>query len=524
VTQPRDLADDLEAISRDLPQETSGFAELRRLMGLLPTPLGPLIPGSTAQLLGDPAEMMGGGSLQSPVSDVLSGDNPGTQNAADQSLNSQALVDAYANAQTGPKGFAGAFTAYALRGVYNGDFNLGDATVRLAKTEQAAGAGVQNYLASIQSPQLPYWVVGDATCIVHRVTDAAASGGMALEFLPEGAAAAGVMGRIYQDIPVIPGKARAAYINWRYTAPGVADGFNQWVFFSYRDADHQLIGGRFSQGLVFGPVATSAAYVQFLVRPVFNPPANAVYMRIEFQIDSITAGSSIQVSDFLVLSANSISPVRTVFVAGGTWVPSPGLQYFEVEAIGGGSQGAGAAATVAGQGSAGTGGGGGGYAKKLILASAITGNGTIVVGAGGSAGGAGANGQAGGLSSFAATGIATVQGNGGGASNIMAATPGSGVQALSGAGGTASGGDINIQGEDGSFSGIATGVPIRPGDGGSSVLGTGGLGAPANGVGAVGRGLGGGGGGSTTQAAAGPARAGGAGAAGAVIVTEYYGP
>jgi len=151
--------------------------------------------------------------------------------------------------------------------------------------------------------------------------------------------------------------------------------------------------------------------------------------------------------------------------------------YIIVEMVGGGGGG--------GNGFIG-GGGGGGYARKKILASALSASETVTVGTGGAIGVAGVT------SSFGSFCSAS-----GGSTTTVA--PG-------GAGGIGSNGDLNIRGQGGGGGGSVTAGFY--GTGGSSQLGGGGYGS-INAIGGAGGQYGGGGG------------AGAAGAAGIVIVYEY---
>lgn len=236
-----------------------------------------------------------------------------------------------------------------------------------------------------------------------------------------------------------------------------------------------------------------------------------------------TLGGPLTLLDLLGAPIAGKAPVVQVYGAGTTWVPPAGLLYAIVECQGGGGAGGGAPLTAAGQSSGGGGGAGGGYARKLILASALSGNYTVVVGAGGT-GVSGASGNTGGLSSFAGAGIVTIQGNGGGPGTASAAAATLGEHPAGGVGGTASGGDLNVKGSAGAGGQRITATLVHTGAGGSSQLGGGARGqTAATAAGEAGGAYGGGGGGASAGAAA-AAQTGGAGADGVVTVTEYYGP
>lgn len=211
--------------------------------------------------------------------------------------------------------------------------------------------------------------------------------------------------------------------------------------------------------------------------------------------------------------------IRQVFISSGTYTPSTGMLYCDVEVIGGGGGGGGTAATSATTVAAGSGGGGGGYAKKVFTAATIGASQVVTVGAAGAAGAAGNNaGGAGGTSSLGAL-ISATGGQGGSGSAAGGFQVGAG-----GAGGVGSGGDFNLAGNPGGagFSEISVGVEgiTVGGFGGWNLLSAGGL-QTFDSIGAGGIGFGGGGGGASGYNSSAPARVGGAGTKGGIIITEY---
>lgn len=223
-----------------------------------------------------------------------------------------------------------------------------------------------------------------------------------------------------------------------------------------------------------------------------------------------------------------VGVVRQVITSDGTYTPTVGMQYCDVEILGGGG-GGGSAAPIWGSGS---GGGAGGYTKKVFTAAAIGASQAVTIGAGG----AGATlsvtpGGTGGTTTFGALLTATGGVGGTGSSSNSSAQGGSG--------GTGSGGDVNTAGSPGHFSmpminlgsGYAEGTAVS-GPGGSSQYGAGGTaggrnpsGGPkpkqiAGGAG-LGYGSGGGGGYFFTTSGSSTIVAGGNGADGVCIITEY---
>jgi Repeat of unknown function (DUF5907) len=224
-------------------------------------------------------------------------------------------------------------------------------------------------------------------------------------------------------------------------------------------------------------------------------------------------------------SANGFAGVNVqVFPASGTYTPTPGMKYCQIECVGGGG-GGGGTGDFTGFAGGGAGGGSGGYSRKTVPAITIGASQSVIIGAGGTAGAAAGVtvAGAGGVTSVGSICIA----NGG------AGGPGYGLigtQAVAGgAGGTAGTGDIAVAGNPGApaASGniVADGANSGAGHGGASFFGGAGrCGAPAAGgtsqVGSPGTCGGGGGGGCSINTAT--ARAGGVGGPGLVVITEYF--
>jgi len=223
--------------------------------------------------------------------------------------------------------------------------------------------------------------------------------------------------------------------------------------------------------------------------------------------------SGCQISSSVLSGAFSV--VEQTFTANGTYTPTVGMQYCQIECVGGGGAGGGAVASGAGATSVGSGGGAGEYASGVFSAAAIGVSQAVTIGAAGvpvvgGAGGAGGNSSVGALiSAFGAPGGLTP------ASAVNAAS----VGALGGTGGA--GGSVRSAGEPGDYSmgSITIGIQFS-GKGASSQLGAGGLATAPVGAGNAALGFGSGGSGGKSAGVS-PAVAGGTATAGIVIVTEY---
>lgn len=211
--------------------------------------------------------------------------------------------------------------------------------------------------------------------------------------------------------------------------------------------------------------------------------------------------------------------VRQVFAASGTYTPTAGMLYCDVEVVGAGGGSGGCVLTGLTTLGAAGGGGGGGYARKVFSAATIGVSQTVTIGAGGAAGStSGGNGGTGGTTSLGALISATGGGGGVGCSTAEAT-----VMSGGGVGGQGSSGDFNTRGDPGqsgfglSFGGNAL---TTAGKGGSSYYGGGGIGT-AFGNTATAGGAPGGGASGASNPFQGLATAGAIGGAGAVIITEY---
>lgn len=234
----------------------------------------------------------------------------------------------------------------------------------------------------------------------------------------------------------------------------------------------------------------------------------------------VSNGASSDPSFQTVPAFNQVT--RQVFTTSGTYTPTAGTLYCDIEILGGGGGGGGAASSVAGS-SVGGAGGAGSYARKVFPVASVTGA-SYIVGGGGAGATAGANtGTGGTASSFGAVMSASGGSGGVGGSNI-AATAAIGVSQGGLGGSSASGlGDFASSGAPGGDSYAFLAVVVN-GTGGSSIFGGGArgpsvtIGGGAAGTAAANYGSGGSGGASLADSTA---RAGGAGSGGIIIVTEY---
>jgi hypothetical protein len=221
-------------------------------------------------------------------------------------------------------------------------------------------------------------------------------------------------------------------------------------------------------------------------------------------------------------SYRSLSVTRQVFTSTGTYTPTAGMVYCDIEVIGGGGGGGGAAGSAAAFAAA-SGGGGGGYARGTFSSSTIGASQAVTIGAAGTAGTAGNNnGGDGGTTSVGALISAT-----GGIHGLGSAAASNGA-VDGGDGGAGSNGDFQTTGAPGGpgliYSAISVGSWVSSGHGGNSFFGGGAknISTPVTQAitGRAATSYGGGGGGGA-QVATNTNVSGGAGAKGVVIVTEY---
>ena len=235
---------------------------------------------------------------------------------------------------------------------------------------------------------------------------------------------------------------------------------------------------------------------------------------------TLTAGAGVTITEgpgSITINASSVGTFQTyiqVIESSGTYTPTAGMEYCQIEVLGGGGAGGGARATGGNTCSSGSGGGAGEYARGVFSAATIGASQSVTIGAGGigissGTGGTGGNTSVGAL-------ISAFGGIGGTSDSAIGS--GSREGGLGGTGGT--GGEVRTPGSVGGFSWATYTPPIsRSGIGGNSQYGAGGNSSSSiNGY--PGLGYGSGGGGSSNYSSQ-PARTGGAGAKGVVIITEY---
>jgi hypothetical protein len=220
---------------------------------------------------------------------------------------------------------------------------------------------------------------------------------------------------------------------------------------------------------------------------------------------AVPLGAPITSINFLAISSS------------GTYTPSAGMQFAQVQVIGAGGAGG---STAGGSGAAaGAGGGAGGYAEGVFTAATIGSSQTVTIGSGGAAGAAGNHaGNSGGGTSFGSLISATGGTGGAGAANSTLSQFSGGA---GGNGGAGTGGTIFTTGVAGGTGTSFGSVPVGlSGAGGGSVYGTEGKAFPSgsSAPGNQGFGVGAGGSGSVSTASN---EAGGAGAAGIVYITEF---
>jgi len=230
----------------------------------------------------------------------------------------------------------------------------------------------------------------------------------------------------------------------------------------------------------------------------------------------------------------TLGVVKQAFTASGTYTPTVGMLYCEVEMVGGGGAGGGSSAVPGGGMSSGAGGGAGEYAFGIFSASQIGVSQSVTIGAGG-AGSAGAIGGTGGTTSLGSAPLISALGGLGGTTVSSLTGANDSYSSSGGLGGTGGGGlsaVVHVAGQPGSqaFGNYLSGVKINPssGNGASSQFGGGGIGLSAptagtiqTGPGNAGLGYGSGGSGGVTIQVGGPAYPGGNGAAGVIFITEY---
>ena len=255
-----------------------------------------------------------------------------------------------------------------------------------------------------------------------------------------------------------------------------------WIVLSEVNATTNVVNSLNHSTDITGKAAATIAATDKLVFSDASDADNLKSSTVQGVIDLIPAGIT--------------SVIKQVFTTSGTYTPTTGMIFCDVEVVGGGSGSQGASGT------AGQAGGGGGTAIARLTAAQIGASQTVTIGAGGLAG------AAGGTSSLGSLAVAT-----GGA----AAVNGGNNQLQGALGGVGTVGDQLINGGQGA--GAERYYASFGGNGGSSTQGQGGAGGgggPDSGVVASHAGYGYG------SAPSAPVNSVGiAGNAGVVIITEY---
>jgi hypothetical protein len=234
----------------------------------------------------------------------------------------------------------------------------------------------------------------------------------------------------------------------------------------------------------------------------------------------LTSNGSSALPSFQAPAAATFSVVIQVFTSTGTYTPTTGMLYCQIECVGGGGAGGGTDITSSVQNAVGGGGGGGEYTTAIFSAATIGASKAVTIGAGGTAVSAG-TGNTGGTTSVGATLISAIGGTGGGTSGTIVAT-GTATGGIGGTGGT--GATYAVPGQQGTYGWGQLGVIDVGGGGGNSLKGYGGT-STASAAGGTNSGnpgqVYGGGGSGARSGISQSANVGAVGAAGIVIITEY---
>ena len=279
-----------------------------------------------------------------------------------------------------------------------------------------------------------------------------------------------------------------------------------------------VVGGRvklYDTSTLYGTVTEVSASATS-VNVTFTPDSGSLTSSFTSVYNSIITPNNTALPIGGSSLVNSI--VVQVFTSSGTYTPTAGMKFANIECVGSGGGGGGTANSAASTYAGGGGGGGGGYSRKLTTAATVGVSQVVTIGAAGTGGASGNNNGANGGDTSVGT-ICVGKGGGGGVGSAGTGTGGAG------AGGTTGTGDFTVVGEDGeAFIGNTT-------PWGLTLLGVGGNAALAFGIGGNvqsstpstgGNGTlygGGGAGGSSFNGNG--AAAGGNGATGIVIITEY---
>lgn len=211
-------------------------------------------------------------------------------------------------------GFGRPWLAYLFYGFYNAIFEHATTNTEIAVSEVGSANTIADYAASL-STELPYWIVaapGDA-----NLSGTSLGGATAGRVLVSNSASGAKLNRIFQDIPVFPGKRRSLYV--RYYADIVSGSADMRIYMSYRDINHAIVGtydtldtvalvdgGSFVTGIFdTGTLApTQAAYVRFEIEARHNSGNNTLF------IDAVYSPEDTDL-DLATLTVDSIDTTAT---------------------------------------------------------------------------------------------------------------------------------------------------------------------------------------------------------------------
>jgi hypothetical protein len=252
----------------------------------------------------------------------------------------------------------------------------------------------------------------------------------------------------------------------------------EWTNFSGGTSLHAATTG---SALVLGSQATTSASATPFATVIYTPIVDTqVFLKyvgaFTGNVGTVSTRTQIEITQIGSTPTTPASlPVVQRFTASGTYTPTPGMLWCEVEMVGGGGGGGGWVNATANQHGGGGGGGAGGYVKALLTAAQVGASQAVTIGAGGTGStGSGVNG--------AATTLGALLTAGGGTGSASSGTSAGNIGLVSrwigGAGGTvnvATGANVSSQtGQQGQFSFTSQGSNWLSGWGGrgaASVLG-----------------------------------------------------
>jgi len=261
------------------------------------------------------------------------------------------------------------------------------------------------------------------------------------------------------------------------SAPGATTVIGSYTVANYLYIDRNISTGALTLGsVILAPSTQNTAASTTNLQHTYVTPEAKMYVgngttasavqRVFVGVANAGAASISSVSSYPFASGGGIRTVkRVVITASGTYTPSSGLVFADVEIVGGGGSGGNKSSGSTGTCSSGA---GGAYTRKRFTSAEIGSSQSVTIGAGGAAqSSAGSNGNAGGTSSFGTLLVVT---GGTGGIGFLATIPAAG-------GTVTTGGDYSVAGGAGGMGGNAgTASPygFSSGNGGSTPLGIGG--------------------------------------------------